>query len=724
MKTEQKVHLDSPDQLHLLQLLELKEWTERSKARLQTQSPAGANSGHSHSSQQSLLSQTTLLPWQKEALERWADTGYRGIAKVVTGAGKTIFGLAAADRLQKAHPNLLIAIIVPTIVLMSQWHDEILARSNLPASAIGALGGGADDKFDDSVHILICVLNSAARKLPEMVQKLATRHDLLMIVDECHRAGATEMRRLFETPRQFTLGLSATPERDDDPDEAELEESDDEPRMEKTDGVLEREIGPIFFEMNYAQAIEQGILSAFTIEHYALSLTPDEQRKYDALSQEITDLRQQLETRSRRGLALIRWCRSAAGSRDPRSRRFIGLITERKQFLYRIEQRHKAVECLLADALERDSASRIIIFHESISEVMNIFAQLRKLGYKIVAEHSEFSDRTRAEAISLFRRGIAQIIVSAKSLIEGFNVPSADIGLVVAASSSVRQRVQTLGRLLRRGDDGKTKKARLIVLFAEKTVDELIYEKANWNEFVGTERNEYFRWPDVENTLPKQVATAPRTYIPSDYELDSQSLQLGNTYPGKLEGDVFTVDTGGTVLDAQNRPVKLDQELMSRLNEFRGGGRFLVTPRRYHLVKLVRGQSGNDAIYLGQLSASLRSNAGSAQPPTDPQPGEHYPLELAIGKRFSVLQRDERLIARKDRGHAFFVERLDKVVDVEKRSKLSQIQEGLRSAYRKGHLISKIFVNEAGHVGYLYQGQAYFLGHAPEGPAGFLFETP
>jgi superfamily II DNA or RNA helicase len=455
---------------------------------------------------------------------------------------------------------------------MSQWQEEIVSRSPLAAPMVGTLGGGSDDKFDGSIRILICVLNSAARKLPDMVRHLNTDHALLMIVDECHRAGASEMRRIFETPRQFTLGLSATPERDDSSEELDTEINHNEANTEKNEGILEREIGPIFFEMSYAQAIEQGVLPTFSIEHYALSLTSPERQRYEALSQEISDLRQQLETRSRRGLALIRWCRSAAGSKDPRSRRLIGLIAERKQFLYRIGQRAKAVERILTDALTRDARSRVIIFHESIAEVMSIFARLRRLGYRAVAEHSEFSDRIRAQAISLFRLGTAQIIVSAKSLIEGFNVPSADIGIVVAASSSVRQRVQTLGRLLRRGENEDAKRARLIVLFAENTVDDMIYEKADWNGFVGAERNEYFRWPDVENMPPIRVADAPREYIPADFELDSELLKPGQNYPGKLDGDTFTVDTGGTVLDARNRPIKLNADMMVRWRDFRGGG--------------------------------------------------------------------------------------------------------------------------------------------------------
>jgi len=723
MNTQKNLDLDSLEKLQFVQLLELTEWAARREGRGRALSPTDTKDAI-RPPQWSLLRNTKLLPWQEQALGRWSGAGNRGIAKVVTGAGKTVFGLAAIERLQKANSDLLVAIIVPTIVLMSQWQDEVLSRSNLPPSMVGTLGGGSDDQFSGTIRILICVLNSAARKLPDMVRSLPGKHNLLMIVDECHRAGASEMRKLFDTPTQFTLGLSATPERDDPPEDSDIEESDDESFNGKNDGVLEREIGPIFFEMNYAQAIDQGVLAAFTIEHYAISLNAEERRNYEAISREITDLRQQLETRSRRGLALIRWCRSVAGSKDLRARRLIGLIADRKQLLYQIEERSKAVERLVREAIQRDHSSRIIIFHESIAEVMNIFAHLRRVGYRVLAEHSDLSDRTRAQAISLFRSGTAQVLVSAKSLIEGFNVPSADIGIVVAASSSVRQRIQTLGRLLRRGEGNGSKRARLIVLFAENTVDDRIYEKADWNGFVGAERNEYFRWVNVADTSPTRLSAAPREYVPADYELDANNLKLGMPYPGKFEGESFTVDTGGTVLDAHNRPVELDQDIISRLSEFRGGGRFLVTPKSHHVLKLTRNTAGTEAIFLGRLPGPLRSATGRVSTADlNPNPGDEYPIQLASGKTFSVLQRDERLIARKERGQPVFVERLEKITDVEKRSRLENIQAGLKTAYRKGHLISRIFVNDLGHVGYLYQGQAYFLGNAPEGTAGFSFEN-
>ena len=167
-----------------------------------------------------MLKKITLYPWQKEAVDAWFKDK-RGTIKVVTGAGKTILALAIIEKLQRIEKDLRVAIIVPTIVLLNQWYEEIKERSNLPEEAIGLLGAGHEDSFtEDQKRILICVLNSAARKLPRAVEeKLSNK--LLLVVDECHRAGASEMRKIFKIKRKYDLGLSATPEREDDEEEDE-----------------------------------------------------------------------------------------------------------------------------------------------------------------------------------------------------------------------------------------------------------------------------------------------------------------------------------------------------------------------------------------------------------------------------------------------------------------------------------------------------------------------
>ena len=107
----------------------------------------------------------------------------------------------------------------------------------------------------------------------------------------------------------------------------------------------------------------------------------------------------------------------------------------------------------------------------------------------------------------------------------------------------------------------------------------------------------------------------------------------------------------------------------------------------------------------------------------DWKPGDDYPLTRAAGKIVSVLQRDQRLLAMKTKGQVRFVPALPEVSDTAKREALSRIQAFLRSAFSKGHRINKVTVTKEGHVVYVWQNQAYFVGHAPEGPEGFVFET-
>jgi superfamily II DNA or RNA helicase len=211
--------LTSAERLELQQLLQLNFW-DRQAATADAKKEQTSSEIKNHvelPERWSLTRGIDLHPWQKQCVDVWFQAGRRGVLKVVTGAGKTVLALAIAERLQQTEAHdLRVAIVVPTVVLLDQWKHEILSRSNLPPEAIGLLGGGADETFNVDTRILICVLNSAARKLPDLVRSAGVGSSMLLIVDECHRAGAKEMRRIFETERAFSLGLSATPERESD----------------------------------------------------------------------------------------------------------------------------------------------------------------------------------------------------------------------------------------------------------------------------------------------------------------------------------------------------------------------------------------------------------------------------------------------------------------------------------------------------------------------------
>jgi superfamily II DNA or RNA helicase len=678
-----------------------------------------------------------LHDWQSTCVDNWFAAEMRGVVKVVTGAGKTMLALAIIERLQQTIiPDLRVAIVVPTIVLLDQWYSEILKGSNLPEACIGFIGAGRSDSFEAGTRILIAVLNSASKKLAQDVRRSGVSERLLLIVDECHRAGAPEMRHVFETRRACSLGLSATPERETDIVEEADDGVDDGGRQGDTVPfeltTIGQELGKVVFELNYADAIRQGILPPFRIVHYGLPLSEQESQQYERLSREIRDLQGDLQTRNRKGLALIRWCKAKARAGDPRAARYIRLLGDRKRLLYKAESRSAAVVQILQQHFAQNREANAILFHESIEEVMTLFAKLRELGFKVVAEHSGFPDSMRARSIHLFRDGTARVIVSARSLIEGFNVPSADIGIVVAASASVRQRIQTLGRLLRKNslNDGSEKSATLFVLYAHGTVDEFIYEKADWEHFVGAERNEYYRWDPVKGSPPIQMAEPPRRPPILEDDLATKDLHAGDEYLGDLgQGASYSLDTQGNISDENGNPIQPHSELRDLLAGLRRrAGRFRVTPKKFLVFALEKDPLGDwHGLYLGRLTSPPRPSSADDLAGCDAQlksAGDLYPLSKVRGEIFHVLQRDRRLIARKKGGRITFVLPSEQISDPEKRVATERIQRSLHDAYTKGHRVTKITVTQDGEVVYVFENRAYLLGLAPEGKKGFQFEEP
>jgi hypothetical protein len=318
--------------------------------------------------------------------------------------------------------------------------------------------------------------------------------------------------------------------------------------------------------------------------------------------------------------------------------------------------------------------------------------------------------------------------VSARSLIEGFNVPSADLGIVVAASSSVRQRVQTLGRLLRKNSmDGREKEAVLCVLYAHETVDEFIYEKADWATFIGAERNDYYVWRSVGTAPPDPRSGPPRAPLLGEDDVDDALLGAGDVYSGDPDqGRLYSVDTQGTVRDDSGRLLKPHVSLKAILAAYpRSLGRFRITPSKHLVIKLEKTPDGWRGIYLGRLDrpvelTSDESSEGDA--PAQYSPGDAYPLAMVKGKTFSVLQRDKRLIANKVQSGVRFVVPAEELKDPSKQAALRNVQLRVAEAYAKGHRMSKITVTASGHVVYVFDNVAYFVGDAPEGADGFVFE--
>ena len=520
----------------------------------------------------------SLHEWQEQCLPKWLQNG-RGTVKVATGAGKTLFALSAAQKLQNSRdPDLRLVVIVPTIPLMHQWCAE-LSDSNLTSTSIGLMGDGNYPNSLVHIRVLICVLASARDRLESLIKAEDWGRRMLLVVDECHRSNADKARKIFNTTPRYTLGLSATPEQEYD-------------SIDKTADTLYNEsavgqaLGPIIFDFTIRDAMKANLLPPFEVWHVGVTLNEDESARHAGISREISALRRELLPQykaSSSKQSFIPWCQTKASrNRDTNSDagKFMSLTAERKRLLYQVKARAELTLCLLSKTVT-EPKSQAIVFHESIDEIQTLFIRAIENDIPAVLEHSGLPKSVREESIEAFRQGVARVIVSARSLVEGFNVPSADVGIIMASSSSVRQRIQSLGRMLRRKEGGEI--ARVYVIYVRQSVDESIYEKADWEDVIGAKRNRYFEWCDTDQCEDGQCQLTetnvpPRVYRPLPSEVDVSALAVESPYPARTDGVDLKVDQELNLrTDSSKVLVKIPTEIIKSIQNLNSYGRAKYT---------------------------------------------------------------------------------------------------------------------------------------------------
>ena len=202
--------------------------------------------------------------WQEEALSNWKKDN-KGIIRVVTGGGKTFFAFLCIEELLKKYPKNKILIFVPSLMLLDQWEVEIKLFFG-DRLTISSCGGGS--KPNSESNVILSTLDSGKRAL----EAIENAEDTFCIVDECHRAGSLKRSEVVKRKWGFTLGLSATPERDYD---NALEE------------ILIPYLGRIIYSYNYSEALNDGVISKFELVNIKVPLLIDEEEDYEELTKKI-----------------------------------------------------------------------------------------------------------------------------------------------------------------------------------------------------------------------------------------------------------------------------------------------------------------------------------------------------------------------------------------------------------------------------------------------------
>jgi superfamily II DNA or RNA helicase len=346
-----------------------------------------------------------LRLWQKDALTTWEDSKRRGIIEVVTGGGKTRFALAAATKwIQNQTGDWAVLIIVPTSALQDQWYVNLTNDLGIPKSSISVW----PEIREPSRKFHLMVVNTA-RKGAERIT--ASHSSTLLIADECHRYASLENSAAVEQSFSASLGLTATADREYD---------------DGLERVLIPHVGPIIYRYSLAQARRDGVVSDFSLTNVQVWFSEEEQKKFDRLSRSLSLAMSRDDVEAAKSIAM----RRAAVSKSAVSR-VAGTVR----------------------LMENLRSRKTIIFHEDIKTANLIAHLLLQREHRTVVFHSQISRDMRRDNLRQFKSSQADVLVCCRALDEGIDVPEAECAIIAASTSSQRQRVQRLGRVLRLHSD-------------------------------------------------------------------------------------------------------------------------------------------------------------------------------------------------------------------------------------------------------------------------------
>ena len=346
--------------------------------------------------------QGELRPYQKEALEAWQRNGGQGIIALPTGAGKTVIAIAAMAELNK-----WTLVVVYTREHVKQWTEAISRFSNARAM-VGSYY--SDEKR--LAPITITTYQTAFRH----IRKLAPLFSLT-IFDEAHHLPAEKFRAIATgLPAPFRLGLSATPEREDGKHEE-----------------LFPLLGGVVYRTTPGELMKMGYLAPFRVQTIKVELDPDEKKKYEKLR-----TRYKLLARGRTFQELL----AAAKRGDSMAVEAIRIHHEMNDIVQYSKAKLRAVERIIRDELRK--GSKIIVFTQYRKQAEEIASRVG--GYLL---HGGLDKRRRTAILEAFKRSKTGVLVLTTVGDEGLDIPDANVGILVSGTSSPRQFIQRLGRLLR-----------------------------------------------------------------------------------------------------------------------------------------------------------------------------------------------------------------------------------------------------------------------------------
>ncbi|MFB5621266.1 MAG: DEAD/DEAH box helicase [Nitrosopumilus sp.] len=393
-----------------------------------------------------MTSNDTRTQRQKESVIKWFHKDCKATLEAATGFGKTRVANIAARYLQDEMRSTAAGVIVPSKILKKHWEDKFRQH-----------------RINGHVEIVNSVINS--------LQDFKDAHDFI-IYDEVHRYTGREWKKVLDLipNAKFTMGLSAT--------------------LNKRVRPKIEEVLPVYEKIPLAECEKNGWTADFDIIIVPVALTFAEQAAYDDASERFGKSFGFFD----RDFNLAMACYTNKFKREEfadridmkpgvvfgLARRFFNAMQERNLIVNNAENKARVA----AQVVKNNSDKLSMSFAYTIEMAERILDLVgRDIG---AAYHSEIKgyideygkkigEKKRKEQIIDDFGDKYSFLSTAKALDEGADIPSLEIGIIVAWNSQETQTQQRIGRIVRY-EEGK--KTTVYQLFAEGTHDATWLEKS------------------------------------------------------------------------------------------------------------------------------------------------------------------------------------------------------------------------------------------------------
>jgi superfamily II DNA or RNA helicase len=360
-----------------------------------------------------------LRDYQASSISAWRENEYFGTISIATAGGKTLIGI---DAIKELHENTLIA--VPTEPLLLQWKAEIEKYLGLDNNQVGLFYGKVkqlkpiligtytslmkyivfSEKDKDLIKSLEISNDEKQKRIldRERIRDFLQNYYSLLILDEAHHIPAPLFRQLALNSKAIDrLSLSATVK-----------------RFDGNERMLFFSTGKLIYYLSYLQLCELKWVIPFLYSYVPVQLTEDQIDYYHTLGQDLE---------KKKAISFFN--------------------TQKLVKILKIVQTHV-----------NEFNHSIIIFVTYVESAFMIYDELKDCGIKCDLILSEINQKRKSkflrnDVITQFKQKEINVIISTTVLDEGFNVPEANVAIITSGSSTDRQLIQRIGRIVRKSED-------------------------------------------------------------------------------------------------------------------------------------------------------------------------------------------------------------------------------------------------------------------------------